>query len=115
MIYKKSWKYILKKDKSSYCTDFSYYRIKAVKTFGKIKKGKFGGYIIRYCNLSQFGNCWIYGNAHVAENAVISDDAIVKDKAYVTGNAEISGNAVLGGNYYINTGKLTEGTFLHYK
>jgi NDP-sugar pyrophosphorylase family protein len=113
MIYKKSWKYILIKDKSYYCTDLIYYRIKAVKTFGKVKKGKFGGYIIRYHNLSQFGNCWVYNNAEVSDNAVISEDAVVKDKAYVTGNAKISGKAVLGGNYYINTGELTEGTFLH--
>lgn len=100
MIYKKSWKYILIKDKSYYCKDLIYYRIKSLKTFKnfrEIQKGDTGGYVQDYYNLSQKGKCWICDNAHVSGKAVISENAIVIDNARVFGNAQVFGNAIVSG------------------
>lgn len=41
------------------------YRIRAVRDFGSVKTGEFGGYIEKEENLSHFGNAWIYGDAEV--------------------------------------------------
>lgn len=41
------------------------YRIRAVRDFGFVKTGEFGGYIEKEENLSHFGNAWVYGNAEV--------------------------------------------------
>ena len=53
------------------------YRIRAVRDFGSVKTGEFGGYIEKEENLSHFGNAWIYGDARVFVNA------------WVYGNAEV--------------------------
>ena len=54
------------------------YRIRAVRDFGSVKTGEFGGYIEKEENLSHFGNAWVSG------------DAKVYGKAWVRGNAEVS-------------------------
>ena len=59
------------------------YRIRAVRDFGSVKTGEFGGYIEKEENLSHFGNAWVYGNAKV------SGDARVSGNAWVYGNAEV--------------------------
>ena len=41
------------------------YRIRAVRDFGSVKTGEFGGYIEKEENLSHFGNAWVSGNAEV--------------------------------------------------
>ena len=41
------------------------YRIRAVRDFGSVKTGEFGGYIEKEENLSHFDNAWVYGNAKV--------------------------------------------------
>ena len=97
MIYKKSWKYILYKDESSYCTDFSYYRPKAIKDFSNVKVGDIGGYLRYFNNLSQKGNCWIYDYALVNENAKVSENAQVSENAIIFGNALVCGNARIFG------------------
>ena len=38
------------------------HRIQALKDFGDVKKGDFGGWVEKEENLSQEGNCWIYEN-----------------------------------------------------
>ena len=53
MIYKKSWKYILVKDDTPCCTEFNYFRPKALKDFSDIKKGDIGGYLKYFNNLSK--------------------------------------------------------------
>ena len=53
------------------------YRIRAVRDFGSVKTGEFGGYIEKEENLSHFGDAWVYGNAKVYGNA------------WVYGNAEV--------------------------
>ena len=47
------------------------YRIRAVRDFGSVKTGEFGGYIEKEENLSHFGNAWVYGNAKVYGNAEV--------------------------------------------
>ena len=80
------------------------YRIRAVRDFGSVKTGEFGGYIEKEENLSHFGNAWIsgdawvYGDARVSGNAWISGDARVSGNARVFGNAWISGDAWAYGN-----------------
>ena len=59
------------------------YRIRAVRDFGSVKTGEFGGYIEKEENLSHFGNAWVYGNAKVY------GDARVSGNAWVYGNAEV--------------------------
>ena len=58
------------------------YRIRALKDFGDVKAGDYGGWVANRCNLSQEGDCWVYGDARVYGNAVVN------------GNAQVCGNAV---------------------
>ena len=80
------------------------YRIRAVRDFGSVKTGEFGGYIEKEENLSHFGNAWIsgdawvYGDARVSGNAWIYGDARVSGNARVFGNAWVSGDARVSGN-----------------
>lgn len=92
------------------------YRIRAVRDFGSVKTGEFGGYIEKEENLSHFGNAWIYGDAwvygdarvsgdarvfgdaRVSENAWVYGDARVFDNAWVYGNAKVYGDARVSGN-----------------
>ena len=53
------------------------YRIRAVRDFGSVKTGEFGGYIEKEENLSHFGDAWVYGNAKVSGNAWVYGDARV--------------------------------------
>ena len=75
------------------------YRIRAVRDFGSVKTGKFGGYIEKEENLSHFDNAWVsgdarvFGNAKVFGNAWVSGDARVFGNARVYGDAEVSGDA----------------------
>lgn len=59
------------------------YRIRAVRDFGSVKTGEFGGYIEKEENLSHFGDAWVYGDARVFDNARVSGNA------WVYGNAEV--------------------------
>lgn len=59
------------------------YRIRAVRDFGSVKTGEFGGYIEKEENLSHFGDAWVYGNAKVYGEARVSGNA------WVYGNAEV--------------------------
>ena len=45
------------------------YRIRAVRDFGSVKTGEFGGYIEKEENLSHFDNAWVCGDAWVFVNA----------------------------------------------
>ena len=74
------------------------YRIRAVRDFGSVKTGEFGGYIEKEENLSHFGDAWVYGNAKVYGDARVSGDAWVYGNAKVYGDARVSGNAWVYGN-----------------
>lgn len=69
------------------------YRIRAVRDFGSVKTGEFGGYIEKEENLSHFDNAWVCGNAWVFDNARVYDNAWVFGNAKVYGDAWVSGNA----------------------
>ena len=74
------------------------YRIRAVRDFGSVKTGEFGGYIEKEENLSHFGNAWIYGDARVFGNAWVYSDARVSENAWVYGDARVSGDARVYGD-----------------
>ena len=65
------------------------YRIRAVRDFGSVKTGEFGGYIEKEENLSHFGNAWISGDAWVYGNAWVYGEVQVAGNAWVYGNAEV--------------------------
>ena len=65
------------------------YRIRAVRDFGSVKTGEFGGYIEKEENLSHFDNAWVFGNARVCGDAKVYGNARVYDDAWVSGNAEV--------------------------
>ena len=89
------------------------HRIKALRDFGSVKEGQFGGWIENEKNLSQDDNAWIYGeamvfdnakvfgNANVFGNARVYDDARVCDKANVYSNANVFDYAEAYGNVRI--------------
>lgn len=54
------------------------YRIQALRDFGDVKEGEFGGWIESEKNLSHEGSAWISGNARVSGNALVSGDADIK-------------------------------------
>lgn len=99
------------------------HRIRALKDFGPVKKGEYGGYVESEANLSQKGNCWIFDeaiafeNAKVEENAIISDDSVIRDNVKIKGHAgvqgrsRICGNIILKGYSTVNNARLDgEGT-----
>ena len=77
------------------------YRIRAVRDFGSVKTGEFGGYIEKEENLSHFGNAWIYGDARVFGNAWDYGDARVSENAWVYGDARVSGDARVFDNAWV--------------
>ena len=68
------------------------HKIKALKSFGNIKKGELGGWIEGEKNLSQDGDSWVYDNAVVYDNARVDDNAKVYNNEWVYGNATVSDN-----------------------
>lgn len=87
---------------------YTLYRIKALRDFGKVKKGDLGGYIASEENLSHDGLSWIsdgacvYDNARIYENAQICGDAEVFGNAEVYGDARVNRQALIYGNAQIN-------------
>ena len=102
----KDLKYELTNETINY-QGYTLYRIIALKDFGDIKAGDFGGFVGSEHNLSQSGNCWIcegakaYKEAEVFGNARIFGDAQISDNAQISGNARISGNAQIFSNAQI--------------
>lgn len=54
------------------------YRIQALRDFGDVKEGEFGGWIESEKNLSHEGSAWVSGNARVYGDAWVSGDADIK-------------------------------------
>jgi UDP-3-O-[3-hydroxymyristoyl] glucosamine N-acyltransferase len=90
-------KYKLTK-KTTHINGKTLYQIKALISFGNVKKGDLGGWIEKEDNLSHEGSCWVYDNACVYDNARISNDARVLGEARVYGNALVSDGAWVYGN-----------------
>ena len=74
------------------------YRIRAVRDFGSVKTGEFGGYIEKEENLSHFDNAWVCGNAWVFDNARVYDNAWVFGNAWVFDNARVYDDALVYSN-----------------
>lgn len=72
-------------------------RIRALRDFGDVKAGDWGGFVESENNLSHEGDCWIYNNAKVWDKAHISGDATVFHNARVYGKAKVYGKARIGG------------------
>ena len=89
---------------SIYLLGIKLFRIKALVTFGCVKKGELGGFVEKEENLDHTGSAWIFGNAKVYGNARVYGNAWVYGNAKVYGNAlvhgdeEVSGNAEVSGN-----------------
>jgi hypothetical protein len=79
---------------------YKLYRIRALRDFGIVKAGDFGGYIESEANLSHDGDAWISGNARVY------DDALVCDNAFVFGGASISGRVIICGSSVIENDEI---------
>ena len=78
------------------------YRIKAIRSFSNVKKGKLGGWIEKESNLSHKGDCWIYDDACVHDNVKVYDNAKIYDNARVYGNVRVYGNASVYGNAQVD-------------
>lgn len=57
---------------SIYLLGTKLFRIKALVTFGCVKKGELGGFVEKEENLDHTGSAWIFGNARVYGNAEVS-------------------------------------------
>ena len=53
------------------------YRIRAIKSFGRVRAGELGGFIESEKNLRPCGNAWVSGNAQVSGNARASLGMII--------------------------------------
>ena len=78
------------------------YRIRALKSFGKVKKGYLGGYIESESNLSHYNTCWVFDEAQVHNKAQVRGKARVRDNALVSGNARVSGKAEVFGDAWVS-------------
>ena len=88
-------------DNTIYITGNRLYQIKALKDFGKVKKGDLGGYIASEDNLSQTGNCWVFQNAMVSGNAKVLENAEIRGNVSMYDNSMVSGNSICDGNIYL--------------
>lgn len=68
-------------------------RIVALRDFGNVHAGEYGGYVESEDNLSHLGNCWIYNEAAVMDSARIYDDSTVRDEAVVCDYAIVTDRA----------------------
>lgn len=74
------------------------FRIRALVSFGNVKKDELGGYVEKEENLSHDGNAWVYDDARVYDDAWVYGDARVCGNASVCGNARVYGDAWVCGN-----------------
>jgi len=74
------------------------YRIRALRSFGDVKKGDKGGWVERIGNLSLSGDCWIYDDAKVFGPAKVCHDSQVRDEVEIQGYTGIYGNSKICGN-----------------
>ena len=77
-------------------------RIRALKSFGKVRKGDLGGFVEKEDNLSHDGTCWIYDDAKVCDNAKIHDNASVRNNVVICNNVNIYNNVRICDNVKIH-------------
>jgi len=76
-------------------------RIRALRSFGDVKKGDIGGFIESEKNLSHNGDCWVYDNARVHGKSEVTDSARVTDSAWVCGDSRVTHNTEISGNAFV--------------
>lgn len=92
------------------------YRIRALRNFGDVRKGDFGGYIAKESNLTHEENCWVYdnakvsGNARVVGDAQVYENAVIRDNAIIGGCAEVRGGAIVIGDAHVFGNACVDGT-----
>ncbi|MBB5074550.1 hypothetical protein HNQ69_001702 [Bartonella callosciuri] len=79
-------------DDCEYMDGHFFYRIRALRDFGDVKKGDLGGYIEKEENLSHGGNCWVYDKARVFQNARVFGNAKLSGNSYIHSNASLTAN-----------------------
>ena len=80
-------KYELLRDDSIIENNTELYRIRALRSFGDVKKGDLGGYIESESNLSHEGNCWVYDDAYIYKGLRVSGEAqVFKDYKVLGGH-----------------------------
>lgn len=82
-------------------------QIRAVRSFGSVKKGETGGWIGMEYNLSHNENAWVKDNAVVIDDSVVCGNAVVSGNALIEESSEISGNAVVCGNARVTAAKIS--------
>ena len=76
------------------------YRIKALRDFGNVHAGEYGGLISEDAKLSSRGNCWVEKNAKLCKGSRLSGDAIIAGHAVVS-NSDVSLRAHIDGYYRV--------------
>ena len=77
-------KYELLRDDSIIENNTELYRIRALRSFGKVKEGDLGGYIESESNLSHEGNCWVYDDVKVYGKDCICGDTMLYNKDWLS-------------------------------
>lgn len=95
-------KYEILKDDFIEFDDRKLYRIRALKDFHNVKKGKVGGYVESERNLSHEGEAWVYSDAWVSGDARVSGNARIAGDARILGNARIAGDAWVLGDAWVS-------------
>lgn len=88
-------KYEILMDNSIMYGKHKLYRIRALKSFGDVRKGEIGGYVESVCNLSQKGTCWIYDDAKACGFSQIRSNAKLKGNAIAEGYAIVQSSAIV--------------------
>ena len=102
-LHSKTRKYELMQAEQRVVNGKTLFRIRALRDFGDVKTGDWGGFIASHRNLSDDGQCWVYvdacvmDDAKVVNDARVSDNAIIGVSALISGRAEISGDARIDG------------------
>lgn len=93
-------KYILTDEKTE-INGHRVHRIQAIKDFGDVKAGYFGGWVECEENLSQKDLCWVYPNAYAYENSRIRSDAKLYARVIASGECVITDQATLSGTVHV--------------
>ena len=89
------------------------YRIQALRDFGDVKEGEFGGWIESEKNLSHEGSAWVSGNALVYGDAWVSDNAWVYGDADIKTTGDICSMSGFGSEYRTTTAFRTKNGDVH--
>ena len=90
-------KYELSTEINRHIGEKTLWAIRALRDFGDVSAGDWGGFIESEENLSHEGDCWVYGSAMVYDKARVNRDAKVKDQAHVKDYATVSDKAIVAG------------------